>query len=95
MLAGVCRNSLAMIHAVAEDGLGNFAELHGAPPPRRHCAAADDPPEGIKTTETWTDACKIEVSATLLQHDVPRFQLPGECHLVLQSCHAPAVESWR
>ena len=64
MLADACRSSLAMTRAVAEDGLGKFDELHGAPPPRRHCAAADGPPEGIETTETWTDASVVKVSAT-------------------------------
>ena len=60
-LADACRSSLAMTHAVAGDGLGNSDELHGAPPPRRHCAAADGPPESVETTETWTDACFVSM----------------------------------
>ena len=92
-LADACRSNLAMTRAVAGDGLGNFDELHGAPPPRRHCAAADGPPEGIETTETWTNACVLSVSARLQQPEMSGFQVSCASHLVLQSCHASTVES--
>ena len=44
MPAGACQNSLAMTRATAADGSESFAELHGAPPPPRRCAAANGPP---------------------------------------------------
>ena len=71
-LADACRSSLAMTRAAAGDGPGNSDERHGAPPPRRHCAAADGRPESIETTETWTHACVVCNGARLLQQNVLR-----------------------
>ena len=45
-LAGACQSSLAMTRGVAGDGPGKFDELHGAPPPYLHYAAATGPPAG-------------------------------------------------